>query len=374
MIFSALKQRVLKLDMEIGLLPERLLPRVSDLFSFVFELHGSGSWEQWIKDEKSLSTYGAYEGDQLYAMVGVHDFQTWLNNAWVPCGGIAAVASNPAWRGQGLLREVMRYCLKELHAREVPVAILGTDIPRFYERMGFSYFDWQAEIEIDPLALSKFESLGKASNYKMIPSTELVLCAPIHERWVKQFSLSLRRSEDRWNRVNFGWEKAWQAFVHDDGYLLFDLSASKQEQKGIVFEWVFTTEQAYLDGLALLSALKADYKSVVWTEKSAEHIFKYGCLDDCPKIKMWPGHMARVVNLAAFERAIERTIDGVVIKDPMDLTKAPVGRESVHGDSMSEISPGELIQLLTRFWSCPPVGQPTELHGILGQTFTSEIF
>ncbi|MBX9571965.1 MAG: GNAT family N-acetyltransferase [Candidatus Obscuribacterales bacterium] len=359
--------------MEIGIVPDALMPRVADLFSFAFELRKSGTWEEWLKGEDTLTRYGAFEGDQLYALICVHDFETHIANQWVPCAGIAGVVSNPARRGQGLLRRVMEHCLSHLNERGVPLAVLGTDIPLFYEKMGFAYCDWQVEIEVSTSALSKFRALGDSSNYKMIDSKQMVRCKDVHDRWSDMYNLSIRRTVNRWNRENFGWECAWQVFLHQDGYMLIDLTASKEKNRLSVFEWACVTEQAYLDGLALLSRCDADYSTVRWTEKSAERLFNYGSLDQCPKVTLSPGQMARVVNLDTYAKIFGRSFDSVVIKDPLQVTETR-GGESV--SNTVALSPGQLVQLTTGFWKQLPQGWPAEHERIAGPapTFISEIF
>lgn len=199
----------------------------------------------------------------------------------------------------------------------------------------------------------------------------------VHDRWSQLFNLSIRRTLARWNRDNFGWECAWQILLHDDGYMLIDLSVSKEKNCLSVFEWAWVTEQAYLDGLALFAGCAADFPAVRWTEKNAEHLFSYGTLEDCPKMNLSPGQMARVVNLAAYESLFHRSFDSVAVSDPLQVTAQ--SDPCVVLDAVPErcaLSPGQLIQLTTGFWKELPAGWPKDLERIAGSapTFISEIF
>jgi len=351
---------------QIGRIPEELKPKVADLWSLSFEVRSRDFWMDWFEADE-IKLFGAYNSEDVYAVVGLYDFETRLAGRWVPCGGIAGVASNPSHRGGGLVRKVMIHCLKELDNNEIPIAILGTGIHSFYERMGFATTDWHYTIEASTRALAMFRKYGDSKRYRMIPIDEFAHCIPIHDQWTAQSALSIRRSEGRWRRHVFAGDHVGQLFLHDNGYMAIDLTATQTENKVKVLDWAHLTDQAYFDGLALIAQMGSQYDSATWTDWDPERLLKQGMLEQAAKVSVHPGQMSRVVNLNAFERTIGRSLNDLVIRDPLDL----IGKNGGQG-----LSPGQVIQLVTGFWQKAPESWPSELYGCLSRprAFTCERF
>ena len=58
-------------------------------------------------------------------------------NAWEPIGGIGNVGTDPDYAGRGLATRVMEAAHGRLLERQTPTAVLVTDIPDFYARLGY---------------------------------------------------------------------------------------------------------------------------------------------------------------------------------------------------------------------------------------------
>jgi predicted acetyltransferase len=352
---------------EIGPVPDELWNRVGEIWSLAFEYRPQSYWEIWLKDRADLQHFGAFEGKQIYAVISIHDFEIRLANRWLPCGGVAGVACEPGRRGEGLVRQVMDYCLNLLHVKKIPLAVLGTDIPVFYERMGFAPTDWQYQIEASTSALAKFKEYGRSKNYKMISASEFEHCLDVHSRWSSRVPMSIRRSEARWQKLLFGPDHRLQIFAHKDGYMIADLKASEAEKKFVLREWVFINDQAYYDGLAFLSRLQSQYGSASWLDSDHERIFRKGMLSEHPQISVRPGIMSRVVHLKAFCEYLNCQGDDLLLRDPMCIT----AKADTEG-----LSPGELVQLASGFWRQLPAGWPAGLAPMNSnvRAFTCERF
>ena len=52
-------------------------------------------------------------------------------------------------------------------------------------------------------------------------------------------------------------------YVHKDGYMVWNLSDSHNKSLQIT-EWCYLTDEAFSDGLALLSQMDSQYEKVSW--------------------------------------------------------------------------------------------------------------
>src|SRR5438552_18438283 len=67
---------------------------------------------------------GGYVEDELVGLTGVIDFDLHFGERWVPCAGIAGVATLPNHRRRGLVKLMLAECLRGLHDRRIPLACL----------------------------------------------------------------------------------------------------------------------------------------------------------------------------------------------------------------------------------------------------------
>jgi predicted N-acetyltransferase YhbS len=74
---------------------------------------------------------------EVVAHVRVYSRALQLATGAVPCAAVANVAVSSSHRGRGLARSLIETCLEESVRAGFEVAMLGTHIPRLYERFGF---------------------------------------------------------------------------------------------------------------------------------------------------------------------------------------------------------------------------------------------
>lgn len=360
--------------------PESLTEKVIDLWIAAF---GEGSRSYWrsYASEGLNRLYGAVEGDEVLAVAGSIDFDMRFADQWMPGGGIAAVATHPDRRGQGLAKRVLTECLLDMRHRKIALACLGTAIHSFYERLGWSISDWANTVEIGEIALAELAAGGDADKYEAYAQEEaLDVVMPIHEQWVSSYTYGIRRDRRRWLRQLTEPGFAGEFHIHAEGYMLIDRTAMAREGKCVVAEWAYLNERAFRDGLALLSSKlsRSSLTGARWRDAHAQPFANYhGQLKEQPTITVRPGGMSRVVDLAAFaERLAEqapdlrRRLQSVGISDPLGVTAAhnPYG-----------IGPGELVQLVTGFRGASAAAWPAELaelSGIAGQApaFCAEVY
>src|SRR5438876_1731598 len=86
--------------------------------------------------------FGAYENGRLHAALRVLDFQMFFGADRRPCGGIAVVASDPAYRGRGCAGALLRHSLAAMRDVGQYLSSLWPFDFGFYRRYGW---EWTGE-------------------------------------------------------------------------------------------------------------------------------------------------------------------------------------------------------------------------------------
>ena len=304
----------------------------------------------------------AYDGDYIAATASVIEFPTHLGDKWVRCGGIAGVATQPQYRRQKLINQLLTDCMQQLHKREVPLSALWPFDYEFYGAMGWAITDVRYKIDTLTAKLNKVK--GNARSYKATDLGEQHQAKAIHKRWIQKFNLSMERSAFRWTQLLFPPGSRRRLFVHKDGYMIWNLSGSFDKILQVT-EWCYLTDEAFRDGLALLAQMDSQYDHVVWIAPEIDTLYRIAGPSKAHTITQAPGMMSRVVHVDAFMEAIGTACKGEV-RDPLGVSGPK--------DSKDGASPGALVQHVTGFWQKPQDGLPAELYGIANQfpAFTAE--
>lgn len=182
------------LPFSIKPIPRAKLDEAVDIWVLSFGDLRRAFWRDYAEHELD-SVLGAYIGDELGAVVGMHDFEVRFFDKWVPCLGIAGVASSPTRRGKGLVNALLTECLKSAHRRKIPLSMLGAARPSFYESMGWAVSDWHYTIELNLDHFVGLAGLGTADAYTnplADPWSELEAWKyflALKQRWSEKFAL-----------------------------------------------------------------------------------------------------------------------------------------------------------------------------------------
>jgi predicted acetyltransferase len=306
---------------------------------------------------------GAYEGDAIAAVAAVIEFPTHLGETWVTCGGIAGVATHPQHRRQKLVNTLLTDCLQELHKREVPLSALWPFDYAFYGAMGYAISDVRYKVETSTADLNRIK--GRAKAYKNVELGEHHEAKAAHKRWIQMHNLSMERSAFRWMQLLFPPGYRRRLYIHKDGYMIWNLSASHDKVLQIT-EWCYLTDEAFIDGLALLAQMDSQYDRVAWIASEVDTLYRTAGPSKAHTIVQAPGMMSRVVHVPSFMKAIDSTTS-VSMHDPLGVS-GPKER------SKNSVDPGALLQHTTGFWLQPQESLPPNLYRIAAQlpSFTAE--
>lgn len=311
------------------------------------------SWVRAYAHKELTRTFGAFEAGQLHAVAGVIDYDIRWGGKWVPCGGISAVATVPGQRYQNLITKLLTEAVKEMHERKVPFTSLYPFSYPFYEKMGWAATHWDYQIECETAWLQRASKGGKPKNFRLIPRDRYEEILPLYNRWAEDWNLSLKRENGKFKSMIYWPETKWQLFTHKDGYMIWDMARSV-EGRLHVREFAYATEQAYLDGLALLAQMDSQFKTVTWVEADPEPFWKLGMPQPRASVTRTPNMMTRIVHLDVFQKLVPQPLTGVTVADPLGVTAPREG----------DIGVGEIVQIVTGFWQTPKPNHPAHLHAI----------
>jgi len=341
---------------EIKVVPESAMEQAEDIWSLAF--HPAWQREYFRRDMDTV--FGVFEKDQLCAVTGMMDLQMRIGDQWVACGGVSALATAPGQRNQRLADQLMEHCLRDMHERGVVVSSLFPFSYPFYERMGYAVTHWHDEIEVPTAALRTLAAEGDATRWQMLPLDRSEETLDAHRRMCERYNLCIARSALHCRQVAYHPLHSHQYFIHPDGYMLWGLDQC-HDRKLFVLEFVYNTEQAYFDGLAMFGQMDAQYDSVIWYDENHEALLRLGLPDPKPVIKRIPFTMSRIVDLQAFEKLLPRrresAFGSLKVYDPLGVSAPKNG----------DISVGQLLQHVAGVWREPDPRFPPELYAILGE-------
>lgn len=295
--------------------------------------------ERWKRFAFEVSDFavGAFVDDYPHALATVIMFDANFNGRVLKCGGIAGVACSPPMRRKGLVRAVLKEVLTRLNDEKVELSGLWPFSYPFYEKMGYAVSDLQYEVvqRIDAIP-----AVGDSSKFRPVKLDDYEALMPVHQRWTKTHNLSLERNTYRWQRQLTRPERQFVLYLHQDGYMIWNLQ-DPQDRTLEVVEWAFLTEQAFHDGLALIKNCgQLSFDSAKWVMPELEPLLTLGVSYPPAKITVRHGMMSRVVNTEAFFNNSGLKDLAVEICDPMGVSGSTNSNRACLG-------PGELIQVAT---------------------------
>ncbi|MEG2789594.1 MAG: GNAT family N-acetyltransferase, partial [Romboutsia sp.] len=101
------------------------------------------------------------EGEEIVSSLQLNQYRIILNNKIYDASYVVGVSTFPQVRGRGYMRDIMKFTLKELYAKEQLVSILMPIDYRLYRQYGYEHCYDQIEYVIDIEDLKKFKVNGR---------------------------------------------------------------------------------------------------------------------------------------------------------------------------------------------------------------------
>ena len=132
-------------------------------------------WERIIELPRMLdearATVATERRDGGEAVVGTAawlPFDMTVPSGELPVASVTMVTVRPTHRRRGILRQLMRQQLDDLHARGVAVATLWASESIIYQRFGYGMAFVRARIEVDPRRTTFLDDTGPVGASRLI--------------------------------------------------------------------------------------------------------------------------------------------------------------------------------------------------------------
>ena len=189
----------------------------------------AGYWEAYYKPggngRVDLDLVRLIEEDgEARASATVLPLEVFVDGRPVPMGGIAAVATDPAYRRRGFAGELMRDALRTMRERGTHLSLLHPFAQAFYRVYGWELATETIAYTLKPTDLPTSSEQRRVRAYREEDLSEMVR---LLDGETARLSCCVRRSEGRWRDL-LG-RKDWQAAVYEreervEGYILYRMS------------------------------------------------------------------------------------------------------------------------------------------------------
>lgn len=177
------------------------IPRVSTLLALAFggEDQDCGIWLRASGlDNLRLwrDSHGSVNGTVLRI-----EMAQYFGGTSVPMVGIAGVSVAPETRGEGVATEMMKACVRELHAEGWPISALYPSTQPLYRKVGYEQVSHRFMISVPIGRLSTNISHVKGWTVRPLDERDFVLVQKIYGQFASAWPGMLDRSEYCWTRL-----------------------------------------------------------------------------------------------------------------------------------------------------------------------------
>ena len=202
------------------------------------------------------------EDEEVRASATVLPLEMFVDGEAAPMGGIAAVATHPAYRRRGYAGRLMRAVLEDMRGRGVHLSLLAPFAHGFYRAYGWELVTEGIGYTLKPDELPASDGQRFVRDYLEGDLSEMQRSL---EAEATRHSCGVRRGEGRWRQILNGddeWSKNLQAAVYEKegelrGYLLYkqsELEGQSPARRLTVYEIVARTPEARAGLLSFAAA------------------------------------------------------------------------------------------------------------------------
>jgi len=186
-------------------------------------------------------------------------------------GGVGGVASLPESRGQGNIRALMAYILREMYDNGTALSTLFPFSHVFYRQFGYEHTCFIRELTLPLSELKPLHARGTLRQF--MPQDDFKPLNDIYNTFTKNANLSVLREDDHWK----GWlnrdpyETRWYTYVWYDStgraraYAITRPEEEPGKERALFLEDVACADSEALEGLfSKLRVLDAQYQDLRW--------------------------------------------------------------------------------------------------------------
>ncbi len=246
--------------------------------------------------KRTLSTRGfmAEEDGTVQGTYNVLDLTCSCRGAVLDCGGIAGVAVHPARRGSGIGSAMMRYAVREMRERGVPMASLYAYREWYYRRFGYEMCGTRSKLNCPA---HRFPHLAPELPVRCLPSTEWAQIDGCHQKFVMARNGGSLRDQKLWERIVSDKNVIYAAGDPTEAYAIVQHEVDFWKIQSIQ-EVTWSTARGYRSILGLLANIGVNKTAVEWTEPG-DSPFLASYLDQSVDVALNRSIMYRVTDVPA---------------------------------------------------------------------------
>lgn len=284
-----------------------------------------GYWKEYYKPggngrvDLELVRLIEEDGD-IRASAAVLPLEVFVDGRPVPIGGIAAVATDPAYRRRGFAGELMRDVLRTMREREMHLSLLHPFAQVFYRAYGWELATETITYTLKPTDLPTSSEQRRVRAYREGDLPEMM---DLLEGEAAGRSCCVRRSEARWRSLVS--RKDWQAAVYEregrlEGYIHYRMSDwrdRKPRRTLSVWELVWNTVGAWRALISFLAALDPQVFEIKHSTPCGEPLHPY-LRNSFVKAEIVPEFMLRLVDVEGALNDLSRTAEAPLVLEVSD--------------------------------------------------------
>jgi predicted acetyltransferase len=168
--------------------------------------------------------YAAYDDGIPVGTAADFPFTLTVPGGELSAGGVTWVAVLPSHRRRGILRQLMRTELDELHERGEPLAVLWASEAAIYGRFGYGMAAPHLQMDADGSRFAFRDDPGPTGRVRLLAlDAALEPCMQVYERLRPRVPGFLGRSRDWWERYRLADPEEWRRGASPKYVAVFEL-------------------------------------------------------------------------------------------------------------------------------------------------------
>ena len=166
----------------------------------------------------------AWDGERPVGGTASYRFELTTPDGRSPAAGVTWVSVLPSHRRRGILRELMRRQLEDVHERGEPLAILWASESAIYGRFGYGIAAPATAMDAERSAFALRDDPGPRGSVRLLTADEAAeLLPPVYERVRHTRAGLLSRTEDWWRHALLADPEHWREGRGPKFYALLEI-------------------------------------------------------------------------------------------------------------------------------------------------------
>jgi predicted acetyltransferase len=168
-------------------------------------------YERFSKTLVRERFYTAYDGTTPVATTADYPFRLTVPGGELAAGGVTWVGVVPTHRRRGILTQMMRREIDDLHERGEPLAVLWASEAGIYGRFGYGIAAPTAQMDADRAQFAFRNDPGPRGTARLVdPAEGKTLCADVYESVRTQIPGFVARADEWWETYRLADPEQWR--------------------------------------------------------------------------------------------------------------------------------------------------------------------